>query len=146
MYPYPSTMLHRLLGRTAAMTSHVTVVLLLVGSIGLLKWQAWSRRVLVGWAILRIIAVILVSTNYLVAFHALRSATTQVAVSPTMTYYTLISLGSAMMAIAFPAIVLGVLMQREIADLWAREKRGGFEVIPLAKVADSPAGGNVSTP
>jgi hypothetical protein len=106
----------------------VNTFLLAVGAIALLSWQRWGRVCILVWA----------AATILISF---ASATYQSCIELGGGVYSLASFGwdlySALQASLFPALVLLVLVQRDVAELWGPAHRPGFEVTPGEPVHDS---------
>jgi hypothetical protein len=112
------------------------VVLLVVGSAGLLWWKRWSRRTLLVWAPLQMSAGLVSTLSYLWQYTGAMAGTTQ----PTADHVLLNVWTMAshwLEGCLLPILFLWALLQPEAAKLWAAERRGGFEVVPMADVAPS---------
>jgi hypothetical protein len=121
-------------GFVGVLLGYGAMILFIVGASGMLNWKAWSRKVLVAGALLQIASAVglLIASYGLYVY--LRQQPNQPS-NPALWVRMLIAGMRAIANIAFPVIVLRVMFQREVKDLWAMERRGGFDVIPLAKVA-----------
>ena len=119
----------------------VTVVLLVVGAAGLLRWKQWSRTTLTVWALLTIALAFGTSAGYLLMYFRSSSTSTT---RPFMHYEAMMlwtMFANSVEYSLLPAMFLWVLRRPEVVQLWARPKRGGFDVIPMATPAGSPTDG-----
>ena len=106
----------------------------------MLRWKRWSRVVMLVAAWLIVGVSVLSSVAYSIISAAQISATraTTQWTGPPMWFYMWTSLVQWIPYSAFPVIVIWVMLQREVANLWASDSTRAFEVLP---VADRAAGG-----
>lgn len=131
----PMAPISRAIGLLGAVLGYVATVLLIAGAIGLLNWKGWSRSVLIVWAFLQLASTAGMMFASYGFYMYVRRSTTQPGFPP-LAAQMLAAAMRAVIDFSFPLAMLGVMFQREVKDLWAQPRRGGFEVIPMAKAAE----------
>jgi hypothetical protein len=118
----------------------ILAALAIVGGWGLLRWRAWARLVLVIWSALAILLGLgqgIVSTG---AFLRMTAATSQPSGLPHPALVVWASLHHWLTNCVLPIVFLLILLQPEVARLWAGPRGGGgFNVIPMAAAATAAA-------
>jgi hypothetical protein len=120
----------------ALQLSHLgTMLLLLVGAIGLLKWKPWSRPAVMLWAVLSICMSFVAGVPWLLQYArdvAAATGTTRAVFQP-LWQVVLWQMLSAINQAFFPLLVWLLLRQPEVAGRFSRRPSGGFEVVPFAQ-------------
>jgi hypothetical protein len=116
-----------------------SLLMLLVGAIGLLKWKRWSRDIVLSGAIALVFFSLVSTVGWFVIYskqlNAAR-ATTRMAGPPTW-YYGWSTFTQWISWSTFPAVVIWAMVQTEVRNLWARGGgTGGFEVVPMARTLE----------
>jgi hypothetical protein len=109
-------------------------ILQMIGSWGLWRWRAWSRRLLIAWAAIAVLFGIINTLGYLVSYSRAISTTTQPA-AVSLPYMILMMSFSFLNNATLALVTLFVMTERTLAELWAPLGTGGFQVVPLAHVA-----------
>jgi hypothetical protein len=104
----------------------------IVGSWGLWRWCAWSRRVLIIWAAVAIMAGTVNTITYLISTVQALSATTQpTGISVPYVIWTMFA--SLLTSATLAVVTLLVMTQKSVADLWAPRGTSAFPVVPFAQ-------------
>ena len=126
----------RFVARAIQFSTFGIMLLLAVGSAGLLKWKRWARAAVMLWAILHIVLQFAWYALWVVEYsRQLATAPTTQAVAPNDPVWKYL-LMSAFMWLAntpFPLLTWLILGQPEVAAMFTRPQRGGFEVVPFAQ-------------
>ncbi len=122
-----------------------SVVLLLAGAWGLLRWKSWARVGLFVWAALVILLGLVRAIGSTAYFIRETTAMTQPSFQGNIGFLIWNSFHFWVENCALPIVFIVVLHQPEVAKLWARRRSpGGFDVIPMAS-AVVPRAGSDST-
>ena len=122
------------IGMSLLLIASATTVM--VGGWGLLRWRSWGRVVLIVWSVLAILLGLAQAIASTAHFVRRAAATTQSAAQAQTGLMVWSSLYDWMTSSALPVVFLAVLLQPEVAKLWARPTRaGGFDVVPMASAA-----------
>lgn len=127
----------RSLGFSLGLLLLVTNVLLLVGGAALLGRKRWGRTLLLLWAATGAAVHLGSSVLYLLNFNSSAGGT---APGNSPGYFFWMMFTYFIDAMAFPLLVAIVLLQREVAQLWAEPGGGAFEVVPMAIVVTPDRG------
>ena len=123
--------------------STASLITLLVGGYGMLKWRRWSRLTLLSGGIALIVFHFISTVTWLFFYAnqiaAARAATRAAVNYPSIWFYAWTSLCGWLTSSAFPAIIIWATVQRDVVSLWARGAFGGFEVVPMAKAIEGSA-------
>jgi hypothetical protein len=120
------------------------VLLLVIGSAGLLRWKHWSRTTLMIWAILRMLLTGGTSLGYLMTVFGRTTATTQpIGDNAFLTLWAMFA--NTVQEWVLPVMFLWIFRQREVQRLWAKPQSGGFDVIPMATPTGAAAYDDTST-
>jgi hypothetical protein len=114
-------------------------VLLLIASNALLQWKSWARINLIVWAGLQITADLIRAifyVSYYINYFATTSASTQATsgTSQQFVYSIVMAIASGFLKDIFPLLVLWLMLQSEIRDLWSAGRTGGFEVLRVEPI------------
>ena len=107
-------------------------ILLLIGGVALVRWKSWSRTILLIWAAVAILSTFTSNAIWFSRYVMERAASTQPAFQPSIALMGWYMLANWIDSCAFPVVVAAVLLQPEVAHLWARLRGGGFDVVPFA--------------
>jgi hypothetical protein len=109
-----------------------STVLVLVGGWALLRWRAWGRSVLIVWATFAIV-LSFAQAIASAAFYVRELGGSTQPYRPHAGLYVWSSFANWLTGNALPVVCLAVLLQPEVARLWAGPRGGGgFDVIPMA--------------
>jgi hypothetical protein len=128
------------------MTRIAACVLLLVGAAGMLKWKPWSRVAVMIWAVSIVILTFASNVGWFFEYAAqlrANAATTQI-VNPPLWKMAVHQLLWWVQSIFLPALIWLIVRRPEIAQLYKPVRRGGFEVVPIARVAAAADGGDAA--
>ena len=116
-------------------------ILGVVGGWALLRWKPWARRVLIAWALadiaLGFISNILWYVDYATSMSRAAATTRMTSPVPSVAFQGWSMLVTCLARMPFPLIVLIVMLQPEVKELWARRAGGAFEVLPIVRPADA---------
>jgi hypothetical protein len=129
----------RRLNAVTSALSTVAQAALLFGGVGLLKWRRWSRVVLWLAAACMIGFSLVSNVGWFIIYSDQISKTTTRPVGLPVWFYGFTTFVMWFTSSAFPAIVLWVMSQREVKNLWAQQGAGGFEVVPMARAVGESA-------
>lgn len=91
---------------------------------------------MIVWALLTPLIMVANSIDYWLNVYGQIIPTTQPS-SPPAWWYLSVLITNIVGDCAFPAIAIYVLSQREVKELWAQRAHGGFEVLPVARIAST---------
>jgi hypothetical protein len=107
-------------------------LLLAVGSIAMLRWQEWGRKMVVIWAVLAIAARMALDFLTTALVLGLRTSHPESFRHASIRWEMFNTIIALFQSFALPLIYLGVLRTAEVKSLFAHSDAGGFGVIPTA--------------
>lgn len=103
-------------------------LLMVVAAAALVRWQSWSRRALIPWAVLAVVLGLCSAIDGILGYGRYLRVTTQ-SDNPPLWRAASSHLFWWLRFSAYPVLVFLILRQEDVARLFSRAATGGFEVV-----------------
>jgi hypothetical protein len=109
-----------------------------IGAIALLKWKSLGRTILLVRSISAILISFVATLYSIYVYTEAAAATTQPGYQPYLGYVVWNWIHNWTQGCVLSLVLIITLLQPEVKKIWAVQRAGGFDVIPMASTAEQP--------